>query len=225
MGESPCGFESHPGHIVDPVTGLSKRQATALALLIPLGIVVSTIVTFRSEHGEAVCPEGVAEGCSISEPGEPVVIGVIAEDASIRAELVSATTGRSVLGHSLKADLFATGCDVGRSSEAARDTTDNPPYYPPAALVLVSVCEAAAIGPLQIADDEGIPAVAHGGAAGITTPLENHLEADQPTPAIEELFELFAAALEKVAVEDEGRVLIPLTALREALVAKGFRRA
>ena len=215
---------SGPGHIVDPVTGLSKRQGLALALLIPLGIVASTIATVRSERGDAVCPEGVSEGCSISEAGEPVVIGVIAKDETVRGELAAATEGRSILGHPLKADLFATGCDVRESSEAARDATDNPPDYPPAALVLVSVCEAAAVGPLQIVEDEGIPAVAYGEASGVTTPLEHHLESEQPPSGVEDLFEVFADALDEIAVRDQDRLLIPLTALREVLLSRGFEQ-
>jgi hypothetical protein len=203
---------------VDPVTGLSRKQGIALALLIPLGMVASTVATVRSERGDAVCPEGVSEGCSISEEGEAVVIGVIGEPASPAG-------GAEVFGHPIRADTFDTGCDVEETSHAARDTTDNPPDYPPAALVLVSVCEEAAIAPLQIAEDEGIPAVAYGEATSVATPLERHLVSEQPSAGVAELFELFSAALTEVAVQDGERVLIPLSRLRLALLEGGFRES
>ncbi|MGH2711514.1 MAG: hypothetical protein ACRDH9_09965 [Actinomycetota bacterium] len=212
---------------MDPVTGLSKRQLVAVALLIPLGIAASTIATFSSERGDPVCPEGRSEGCSISEAGEPVVIGVIADldsDTSFGEELASATRGRAILGHDLRVDLFDAGCDVREASAAARDTTDDPPDYPPAALVLVSLCSEAAVAPLQIVQDEGIPGVAYGDSAEVVTPLEEHLVIEE-TEFTADLTDRLTNALSEVAVRDEQRVLIPLTELREALITGGLREA
>jgi hypothetical protein len=206
---------------VDPVTGLSRRQLLALALLVPVGIAASTIATVISERRQA-CPDE-RNGCSTSVAGEPIVIGVMAQGPSFREAVAAATSDRpEILGHRLHADLVNPGCSVRTSAEEARDVSDDPADFAPAAVVVTALCPAATGVAAQVLDDEGVPMVSLGEPDSATPTSEQDLVTGVPIPPPGELVERIAGALEDVAIEEGDRVVIPLTELREALVARGF---
>jgi hypothetical protein len=233
---------------VNPVTGLSRRQAIALAVLIPLGIVASTVATAISEQVDSRCPDERYE-CATIRAGEPVVIGLVAaSDAStdwpLREAVERGIANMVIEGHPVLVDLRLPGCDAGAASEDVRELASDPPDEPPAAAVLSASCSASAVPMAQILGDTGITLVTLNEVRRVPTDPPYHLVAPQlDLPAetsglqgsglVSHLRELLAshmggvlesmtAAIDRVAIRDGARLLIPRTPLRDALIQEGF---
>ena len=246
MGSNPT-----PGTLVDPVTGLSRRQAIALAALIPLGIAASTVATVISENVDELCPDRRWE-CVTIEQGEPVIIGLLAaSEASIRwplREAVIEGIGRRLIGpHPVLVDARVPGCSAEETAEDVRELASDPPDEPPAAVVLGAACELSGTPLAQLLSDTGTTLVSLNDIGPIPTSPEFHLVAPQPDLAtgasglqgigtashlsdliashLATVLEEVADVVETLAIEDRGRLLIPRTRLRDALVEAGFARA
>jgi hypothetical protein len=203
---------------VDPVTGLSRRQLVMLALLVPLGIVASTVATVISEHARGACPDD-RNGCSTSEAGEPVVVGLMLGPGD-----PGLSTQRTVLDRRVQVDVVRPGCSVADAAFDARDLADDPPAYPPAAVVLADLCEESLGAVALILDDEGVPSVGLGDSRVPEPSPRQHLTTQGSEVPRQVVLDRAVEAISRVAIKDGGRVVIPLSALREALLAVGFTR-
>ena len=243
LGESPCGFESHPGHLVDPVTGLSRRQHIAIGLLIPLGIVGSTIATLVDERGDDLCPDQAYE-CATLESGEPIVIGVV---HTFPEPDLEAMRFPRIQGHPVRVDVRVPGCSARAAAEDVRELASDPPDGPPAVLVIAATCDAAVVPMAQILSDSGITLVSTSEAQSAPTSPPYHL-VSPPVDVAEQLTGLQSigsashlrdllakqaagplqhaiAAIERVAIRKDDQLLIPRTPLRDAMIAEGYERA
>ena len=241
MGSNPT-----PGTLVDPVTGLSRRQQIAIGLLIPLGIVGSTVATLVDERGDDLCPDQAYE-CATLEPGEPIVIGLLdAEDPPGAWPLreVQQQLPRTIEGHPIRLDARNPGCSAEAVAEDVRELASDPPDEPPAVLVVASGCHAAAVPMAQLLSDSGVTLVMLNEVDTIPTAPRYHLvarslELSAPpvgTQAIgiaSHLRELVAEhlaatlretiqAIQSVMIRDGHELLVPRTALRDALLLAGF---
>ena len=242
MGSNPT-----PGTLVDPVTGLSRRQHIALGLLLPLGIVGSTVATLVDEHGDDTCPDQAYE-CSTLEPGEPVVIGLV--DALAPAEAwpvadLQAERFPSIQGHPVELDLRRPGCSAEGAAEDVRELASDSPDEPPAVLVIAATCDAAAVPMAQVLSDSGITMLTIGEVSPIPTAPPYHLLAPgldlegqalgvQPIGSASHLRELIVGhaagvledvvgMIEGISILDGDRLLIPRTPLRDRLIAEGYQ--
>jgi hypothetical protein len=231
---------------VDPVTGLSRTQQIAIGLLIPLGIVGSTVATLVDERGDDTCPDQAYE-CATLELGEPIVIGVV--DASRPSESWPVSDLGSqrfppVHGHPILLDVREPGCSAKASAEDVRELASDPPDEPPAVLVIAAACDAAAIPMAQILSDSGITLLTVGEVTSVPTAPAYHLVAPaldleaetaglQPIGSVSHLRELLVqhgagvledvlGAIENVAIRKEDQLLIPRTPLRDALISGGY---
>lgn len=236
---------------MDPVTGLSRRQLIALAAVIPLGIVASTAATAISERSDAACPDESYE-CASLEPGEPVVIGLLAaSDASTKWPLREAAAqgiGRTLIGgHPVRVDLRFPGCSPEAASEDVRELASNPPDEPPAAVVVGAHCPEAAIPMAQLLSDTGTTLVSLNEVGAVPTDPPYHLLAPeldlqgeasglQGIGLVSHLRDLIAghvggvledviAAIDRVAILEGESLLIPRTPLRDGLVEAGYKSA
>jgi hypothetical protein len=236
---------------VDPVTGLSRRQAIALAFLIPLGIVASTVATAISEQVDSRCPDERYE-CATLQEGEPVILGLVAaSDASMDWPLTEAVEqgigNTAVEGHPVLVDIRLPGCDAEAASQDVRELASDPPDEPPAAAVVGALCAAAAVPMAQILSDTGTTLVALNEVPPVPTTPPYHLvgpELDLRTETsglqgvgvashlrqlvashVGGVLEHVAGVIDRVAIRDGARLLIPRTALRDALVRDGFSPA
>jgi hypothetical protein len=234
---------------VDPVTGLSRTQQIAIGLLIPLGIVGSTVATLVDERGDDTCPDQAYE-CAALESGEPIVIGVIDASAPSTAWPLADLRSESfppIQGHSIQLDVRRPGCAADAAAEDVRELASDPPDEPPAVLVLAAACDEAAVPMAQLLSDSGISLLTLGTVSPVPTSPEYHLVASapdlraqtaglQPVGAVSHLRELLVehaagvledavTAIQDVAILDEDQLLIPRTPLREALIAEGYPRA
>jgi hypothetical protein len=232
---------------VDPVTGLSRRQLFALGLVIPLGVVASTVATFINERVDAPCPDKRYE-CTSLEAGEPVIIGLLdasdpsagwpVEDVSREFEAME------VRGHPVHLEVGRTGCSPQAASEFVRELASDPPDSPPATLVVAGVCDETAIPLAQILSDSGISLVALNTAAPVPTDPPFHLlapELDLQADVsglqgiglashlrqllvghIAGVLEDTVSAVEGVGIREADHLLIPRTALRNELISEGF---
>jgi hypothetical protein len=214
---------------VDPVTGLSRRQLIALGVLIPLGIVASTVATFVGEGVRAPCPED-RFACSVFESGEPLEVGLIGaielDDARVALQAMErALEGAPpILGHPIEADLRITGCSPEAASEASRELGSDPPDEPPSALVIAVVCDTAIVPVAQILSDMGTPLVTVGAPPPpIPTDPELDLAATGFDPADPgALVTVVLDAIRRVAVQDEEELLVPGRGLRDEMIASGL---
>ncbi len=244
MGSNPT-----PGTAVDPVTGLSRRQHIALGLLIPLGIVGSTLATLVDERGDDACPDEAYE-CTTLELGESIVIGLVNASAPSEAWPVADLQAQHfppIQGHPVRLDLLRPGCSAEAAAEEVRELASDPPDEPPAVLVIAAACDPAA-GPMaQILSDSGITLLTLGDVAPVPTSPPYHLivpELDlegqtlgvQPIGSVSHLRELIVqhaagvledaiGAIEGVAIEAGNQLLIPRTPFRDALIEEGYSRA
>ena len=243
MGSNPT-----PGTSVDPVTGLSRRQAIGLAVLIPLGIVASTVATAISEQVDSMCPDERYD-CATLQEGEPVILGLVAaSEASMEwplREAVEQGMGDTYIdGHRVLIDLRLPGCDADVASQDMRELVSDPPDEPPAAAVLSAVCPEAAVPMAQILSDTGTTLVALNEVPPVPTDPPYHLvgpELDLPAETsglqgigvsshlrplvashVGGVLERVAGVIARVAIRDGARLLVPRTALRDALVREGF---
>jgi hypothetical protein len=214
---------------VDPVTGLSRRQLIALGVLIPLGIVASTIATFVGEVVRAPCPEDRFV-CAVFQPGEPIEVGLIAaaegDDERAVLEAMERDLEREppLLGHSIEADLRRTGCSPEAASQAGRELGSDPPDEPPSALVITYACETAIVPVAQLLSDMGTPIVVLG-APPPPIPTEPELDLaaqgfDPSDPGA--LVADVLGAIRRVMVQDGERLLVPGRGLLDELIALGF---
>jgi hypothetical protein len=217
---------------VDPVTGLSRRQLIALGVLIPIGIVASTVATLVGEGVRAPCPED-RFACAVFEPGEPLEVGLIAatdsdDDRAVLQEIERDLESEPpLLGHPIDADLRITGCSAEAASEAARELGSDPPDEPPSALVIAEACDAAIVPTAQLLSDMGTPLVTVGAPPPpIPTGPEmdlvaENLDAGDPGGLVTVVLD----AIRRVAVQDEEELLVPGRGLRDELVASGLTPA
>ena len=235
---------------MDPVTGLTRRQAILLALLIPFGIAASTVATVISQDVDELCPDEKWE-CVEIEEGEPVVIGLVAASgASVRwplREAVEDGIGRTLIGpHAVLVDPRTPGCSAEEASDDVRELASDPPDEPPATVVMGSPCERTAPAMAQLLSDTGTTFIALNEVGPIPTAPEFHLVAPETSFAADasgvqgiglasQLRDLIAGHLaglledvvrviEDVAIIDGNRLLIPRTPLRDALIEAGFHQ-
>ena len=225
---------------MDPVTGLSRRQQVAIGLLIPLGIVGSTVATLVDERGDDMCPDQ-AYGCAALEEGEPIVIGVIRTWPEPDLE---ALRFRPIHGHPVRLDVRVPGCSARAAAADVRELASDPPDEAPAVLVIAATCDAAVVPMAQILSDSGITFVSLGEVQSVPTSPPYHLvppgvdlaEQINGMGSASHLRDLLAkqaagplehaiAAIERVVIVDEDQLLIPRTRLRDALVEVGYRPA
>jgi hypothetical protein len=245
-----CGFESHPGHTVDPVTGLSRRQSIALALLIPVGVIASTVATVISEHVTAPCPADEYD-CTRLEAREPIVIALLdASDPSTSWPLREAIPDvtRTIPGeHPVRVELFTPRCSAEAAAEDVRQLGSDPPDEPPAALVIAAACREVAVPIAQILSDRGISLVMLNDPGPVPTDprflliapqldlevqtaglqgigIVSHL-AELLTRHIAKVIDDASAAIEAAIIRDGDEVLIPRARLRDLLIEAGFSRA
>jgi hypothetical protein len=227
---------------VDPVTGLSRRQQIAIGLLIPLGIIGSTVATLVDERGDDACPDQAYE-CATLEPGEPIVIGVI--QTWPEPELEALSFG-PIQGHPVRLDVRAPGCSAQAAAADVRELASDPPDEPPAILVIAATCDAAVVPMAQILSDSGITFVSLGEVQSVPTSppyhlvppavdLEEQIMGLQAIGSASHLRDLLAkqaggplqhaiAAIERVAIRKEDQLLVPRTPLRDAMIAEGYSR-
>ena len=233
---------------MDPVTGLSRRQHIAIALLIPFGIVGSTVATLVGDRGRGLCPDE-AYDCATLEPGEAVVIGLVDAGDPPGAwplQEVLDQLPRTLGGHPIHVDARSPGCSTEAAAEDVRELASDPPDEPPAVLVLAAGCEAAAVPMAQLLSDSGVTLLMLNEVATIPTAPRYHLvtrslELAAPpvgTQALgiashfrELVAEHLAAvlrevvrAIEAVMIRDAEDLLVPRTPLRDALIEAGFSR-
>jgi len=200
---------------VDPVTGFSRRSLLALAAVVALGVVASTVATVI-ETSAAACPDP-EYGCAALEPGEPLQIAAVL--SSGHGDLgVSASVPASVLGRSVRVLTFRVGCSVEEASQAARDIATDPPDGPPVLAAIAVTCSAAQLPLAQILGDSGISMLVAGAPPSPPVPAGFALEGLEPAAAGAAVLEVAA----RVAVEHEGALLVPRTGLRDGLLAEGL---
>jgi hypothetical protein len=125
-----------------------------------------------------------------------------------------------------------------------RELVSDPPDEPPAAAVLSAVCPEAAVPMAQILSDTGTTLVALNEVPPVPVPtappyhlvgpeLDLRTETSQGVGVASHLRQLVAShvggvlehvagVIGRVAIRDGARLLIPRTALRDALVGEGF---
>ena len=241
MGSNPT-----PGTLVDPVTGLSRKQQIAIGLLIPLGIVGSTVATLVDERGDDVCPDETYH-CATYEAGEPIVIGIVDAAATSEARPLSDLAAQpfpSIRGHPVELDLRSPGCSPEAAAQDVRDLASDPPDEPPAVLVITSACDEAVVPMAQLLSDSGVTLLTLGEARPVPTSPVYHLVAPeldleaeatglQPIGTASHLRDLLVqhaagvledavAAIEQLAILDGDRLLVPRTPLRDALIDEGY---
>ena len=236
---------------MDPVTGLSRRQQIGLAVLVPLGIVASTVATAVSENVDEACPDQSYE-CAALEPGEPVIVGLVAASETSAGwplrEAIERGIGNTVIeGHRVQVDLRFPGCDPEAASEDVRELASDPPDEPPATVVVGAHCREAAIPMAQILSDTGTTLVSLDDVGPVPTDPAYHLTAhrldlsgdaagvqgiglasqlrDVIAGHLASVLEGVTLAIERVAIEDGDDLLIPRTPLRDQLVRQGFSPA
>ena len=245
MGSNPT-----PGTL-DPVTGLSRRQLIALAMILPLGIAASTVATAVSENVDEACPDESYE-CAALKPGEPVIIGLVgASEPSLDwplREAVEQGIGRTLIaGHAVLVDLRLPGCSAEEASQDVRELASDPSDEPPATVVVGAHCREAAVPMAQLLSDTGTTLVSLDDAGPVPTDPAYHLTAhrldlsgdaagvqgiglasqlrDVIAGHLASVLEGVALAIERVAIEDGDDLLIPRTPLRDQLVRQGFSPA
>jgi hypothetical protein len=197
---------------VDPVTGFSRRSLLALGVAVALGVGASTVATLV-EASRGDCPDR-AYGCARFEPGEPVRIAVV-----VSSDGADLSAPAEVLGRPLRVLEFRVGCSVEDAADAARQVATDPPDGPPVLGAVASTCPQAGIPLAQILDDSGISLVAEDPAPP-PVPADFLLTGPEPAEAAAAILEVAG----RVAVESDGTVLVPRTALRDGLLARGLVR-
>ena len=236
---------------MDPVTGLSRRQLIALAVLIPLGIVASTVATAVSENVDSACPDESYE-CASLEPDEPLIVGLVAASEQSTEwpfrDAIERGIGKiHVEGRPVEVDIRLPGCSAEAAAQDARELVSDPPDEPPAAVVIGAVCEQTAAPMAQILSDTGTTFVALNRTGPVPTDPPYHLVAPKVDLEAEaaglqgiglasHLRELIAGhvgavledvvrAIDEMAIVDGKTVLIPRTPLRDSLVEGGYPSA
>ena len=197
---------------MDPVTGLSRRSLTALAVAVALGVVASTAATVIAAHGDQACPEPTY-GCATFERGEPVQLALVASSPGPGFEAPTSLRGRPVVLHE-----FAVGCSVEEAAAAAREIATDRPDGPPFLGAVAVTCREAGIALAQLLGDSGISLVFVGAPPDRPVPTPFALVASDASAAGAAL--LGAAA--RVAVEHDGALLVPRTPLRDGLAEGGL---
>lgn len=232
---------------MDPITGFSRRALLALAGAVVLGIVAGTVATVIDARAEEACPDP-EYGCAALEPGQPIVIGALfpsEEEGGFGVQAALLSRGR-MLGHRLQPVSLDGRCSTEGAAEAARDFATEPSDGPPVVAVVGETCSQAEIPVAQILDDWGITFISAVEAAHVPVPVEYYLAGPGPgepgsrsvvanldTPGTLGRTELAAFratdavldALGRVAVEDEGVLLVPRAQLRDALIEAGLSPA
>jgi hypothetical protein len=220
-------------------------------MILPLGIVASTVATAVSENVDEACPDELYE-CARLEEGEPVIIGLVAASAPSLdwplREAVEQGIGRTLIaGHPVLVDLRLPGCSAEEASQDVRELASDPPDEAPATVVVGAACGKSAPGMAQLLSDTGTTFLALSETGPVPTDPPYHLVAStlalrrqafgvQGIGVASHLRELISghvasvledvvAAIERVAIQDDEELLIPRTPLRDRLVAAGYRSA
>jgi hypothetical protein len=197
---------------VDPVTGFSRRTLLALGVAVVLGVAASTVATMI-EASRGDCPDR-AYGCARFEPGEAVQIAAVVSSGRDGVDLTGSTVA---LGRPVRVLEFRVGCSVEDAAEAAREIATDPPDGPPTLAAVALTCPEAGIPLAQILDDSGISLVA---VDPDPPPVSTAFLLAGPDPSAAAAAILEVA--ERVAVEDDGALLVPRTAQRDGLLGEGL---
>jgi ABC-type branched-subunit amino acid transport system substrate-binding protein len=232
---------------VESVTGLSRLGLLFLGAALILGVVASTVATFRSAQRVPGCPD-VDFGCARFEPGEAVVLGVLSSRTDVRRAVRLVAELRDHLsGRRLRVLAWDDRCTPEGAAEGARQLATDSPDGPPVVAVVGETCPPAITPAAQILSDSGITLAS-------ASPARLPMAAGRPRyflnlgpvapgplqafdaayaqrygpPSSVAIHAAFAAdamlrASESLARRDaDGRLLIPRTSLRDALLDSGF---
>jgi ABC-type branched-subunit amino acid transport system substrate-binding protein len=213
---------------VEAVTGLSRRSLILLGLALVIGVVASTVATVVSPSARPGCPEA-EYGCATFEPGEPVVLGVLASDGDTASAVRMAVElhGGRLAGRPVRILAWTDGCRVPSAARGARELATDAPDEPPVVAVVAETCLRALTPAAQILSDSGVTLVS-------TAPVALPTSAGDPSfylvPGADpqgEVAPAAAGAILDVAQSlarpgPDGALLIPRTPLRDALSERGF---
>jgi hypothetical protein len=213
---------------VEAVTGLSRRSLILLGLALVVGVVASTVATVVSSGARSGCPDAEYR-CAAFEPGEPVVLGVLASDGDTARAVRMAVElhGGRLAGRPVRILAWKDRCRVSSAAQGARELATDAPDEPPVLAVVAETCPRALTPAAQILSDSGVTLV-----SAIPVPL--------PPPAGHPSFDLVPGADPRAEVaptaadaildvsrslartDPDGALLIPRTPLRDALLERGF---
>jgi hypothetical protein len=214
---------------VDPVTGLSRRSSVLLVVAVVLGVVVSTVATAIQVSGDPACPDP-AYGCATFRRGEPIQIGAMfrAVDGPGPEAVFEAVDRRGghLFGRPVRVVSWPSRCTPSGGAVAARELATDPPDGPPVVAIIAGGCVTALSPAAQIVSDSGITLTSSPGPdlgpPSVHPPY--HLElpgAGEGAPSA--MAEAVLDVVVQVAREGEdGALLVPRTALRDALLDRGL---
>jgi ABC-type branched-subunit amino acid transport system substrate-binding protein len=215
---------------VEAVTGLSRRSLILIGLALVLGVVASTVATLVSSGARPGCPDA-EYGCARFEPGEPVVLGVLASegDAAGAVRMAVELHGGRLAGRPVRILAWNDGCRVPSAAQGARELATDAPDEPPVVAVVAETCPRALVAAAQILSDSGITLVS-------ATPVALPPPAGHPSfylvPGADPRGDVAAVAAGAILdvsesldrMDPDGALLVPRTALRDALSERGFVR-
>ena len=213
---------------MEAVTGLSRRSLILLGLALVIGVVASTVATVVSSSARPGCPDADYR-CATFEPGEPVVLGVLASDGETARAVRMAVDlhGGRLAGRPVRILAWKDGCRVSSAAQGARELATDAPDEPPVLAVVAETCPRALTPAAQILSDSGVTLV-----SAIPVPLPP--PAGHPSfylvPGADPRAEVAPAAADAildvsqslVRSDPDGALLIPRTPLRDALLERGF---
>ncbi|HKX24826.1 MAG TPA: hypothetical protein VJP08_00780, partial [Actinomycetota bacterium] len=142
---------------MEAVTGLSRRSLILLGLALALGVVASTVATVDSSSARPGCPDAEYE-CATFEPGEPVVLGVLASngDTASAVRMAVELHGGRLAGRPVRILAWKDGCRVSSAAQGSRELATDAPDEPPVLAVVAETCPRALTPAAQILSDSGV---------------------------------------------------------------------
>ena len=215
---------------MEAVTGLSRRSLIFLGLALVLGVVASTVATVVSSGARPGCQDA-DYGCVTFEPGERVVLGVLASggDAVGAVRMAVELHGGRLAGRPVRILAWNDGCRVSSAAQGARELATDAPDEPPVLAVVAETCPRALAPAAQILSDSGVTLVSV--TPGVLPPPTGH-PSFYLVPGADPRANVTGAAAgaildvsESLARTDpNGALLVPRTPLRDALSERGFVR-
>jgi hypothetical protein len=212
---------------LDPLTGISRRTAVLLGVIIGVGIAASTVATVLESRADPGCPTE-AFGCAEIRPGQPIRLGLMTvgpggAEAAAEVSAVLQARGEALLGHRVVVAHRGGACTAEAGAEAARDLTDPPAEAPDVVGSVGLACPRAMTPAAQILSDTGqvLVAVSDEPLPGAAGDPAFFLRAEGAGAAAEAILE----AIGTVAVWNGDNLLVPRTDLRDALLEAGLVRA
>jgi hypothetical protein len=214
---------------VEAVTGLSRRSLILLGLALTLGVVASTVATVVSSGARPGCRDADYR-CATFEPGEPVVLGVLASggDAVSAVRMAVELHGGRLAGRPVRILAWKDGCHVSSAAQGARELATDAPDEPPVLAVVAATCPRALAPAAQILSDSGVTLVS--ATPVILPPPTGHPSfylvpgADPPANVAAAAGAILDVSESLARTDPDGALLVPRTPLRDALSERGFVR-